>query len=155
MVDADHEPTLSVEELHTLLQQVQLPRAFSSWESGKAYAVGNKVIPSPRNGLVYQVSVAGTSGTVQPAFDNGSVDDNTVTWAVSTTDIDDAYNLNRAASQGWRIKAGRVANRYDIKDDTSATTRSQLFKHCMDMYKSYRVGQYASAHVTSESIRFQ
>ena len=153
MVDADHEPTLSTEELHTLLQLHQYETTLPSWEPSTAYSVGNQVVPSPRNGLVYEVSVAGTSGTVQPPFgDISLVDNSSVTWIVASSD--DAYNLNRAAAEGWRIKAGRVSNRYDIKDDVSGTSRSQQFKHCMEMYKSYRRGGYGSIPVTSESVRF-
>lgn len=154
MVDADHEPQLSNEELHTLLQQRQLEAQFSTWQSARAYAVGARVIPNPRNGLVYRCSVAGTSGTTQPAFaEDATLSDGTVTWVVAS-ETDTAYNLRSAAAAGWLIKAGRVANRYDLADDTSKTSRSQLHDHCMLMYKTYKT-KYSSIPVESESVRFQ
>lgn len=57
----------------------------SSWAPNTAYQVGETVTPqgAAGNGHVYRCTVAGTSGTTQPAFptgDGATVVDNTVTW---------------------------------------------------------------------------
>lgn len=47
------------------------------------------------------------------------------------------YNLNVAAAEGWRWKAGRVSSAIDFGADGAEFKRSQLFKHCNDMAAMY------------------
>ena len=53
------------------------------------------------------------------------------------------YDLNAAAAEGWRWKAGRVAGEYTIGQDGSSLNRSDMHKHCLAMaaYYDQRVGQ--------------
>jgi hypothetical protein len=149
MVAATIDPVLTNDEIDTLLAQHAYATAFATWKATTAYVVGDTVIPSPRNGHYYKVTVAGTSGASQPAFpttSGGTVTDGGVTWAeVATTP---AYNLNRAAADGWRWKAAKVANRYTMSDATQRLNRSDLTKHCLLMARQYSAKTLTSIPVT-------
>lgn len=149
MVAATVDPVLSNDEIDTLLAKFAYATTFATWAATTAYAVGDTVIPSPRNGHYYKVTVAGTSGAAQPTFPTthlGTVVDATVTWAEVTTTP--AYNLNRAAAEGWRWKAAKVANRYTMSDATQRLNRSDLIKHCLLMAKQYAAKSITSIPVT-------
>lgn len=47
------------------------------------------------------------------------------------------YDVDRAAAEGWRWKAGRVSDRTDIADEAAQIKRSQLYEHCMAMAASF------------------
>ena len=140
MTAAEQDPTLSENEIHMLLETNSIASAYSTWAPDTQYSVGSRVVPSPRTGLVYAATVAGTSGSILPAFSNelnDPITDGSVTWELSETEV--AFNLKKAAAEGWRLKAGKVANRFDMKTEVTQTMRSQMYKHCMDMYKSYKI----------------
>lgn len=46
-------------------------------------------------------------------------------------------DVNTAAAEGWRIKAGSVADWYDVSLDGSVLSRDQVWKHCMNMVSTY------------------
>lgn len=46
-------------------------------------------------------------------------------------------DVNSAAAEGWRIKAGSVADWYDVSLDGSVLSRDQVWKHCMNMVSTY------------------
>lgn len=47
------------------------------------------------------------------------------------------YNLNAAAAQLWREKAGNTAAFYSFQTDNQSFTRSDWHKHCLEMAKYY------------------
>jgi hypothetical protein len=49
-----------------------------------------------------------------------------------------SYDLERAAAAVWEQKAADVADRFDLQTDNHTLSRSQLYKHYMDMAKRYR-----------------
>lgn len=54
-----------------------------------AYGVGQQVVPNTLNGFIYEVTVAGTSGSSEPAYSttlNATFADGTVTWIVKKAD---------------------------------------------------------------------
>ena len=61
--------------------------AAPAWTASTAYAVGDRVEPSVANGLIYECTVAGTSGTAEPTWpttEGATVVDGTVTWTAHT-----------------------------------------------------------------------
>ena len=50
------------------------------------------------------------------------------------------YDLSYAATEGWRWKAGRVAERVGFNLDGGTVHRQHLFTHCMEMSKFYSRG---------------
>ncbi len=47
------------------------------------------------------------------------------------------WDLNAAAAEGWRWKAGKVAGAYTFGDSGSTFNRSDMVKACMAMAKTY------------------
>lgn len=47
-------------------------------------------------------------------------------------------DVNLAAARGWRIKAARVAEWYNVSLDGAELTRGQAFRHALDMAKAYQ-----------------
>jgi len=47
------------------------------------------------------------------------------------------YDLNRAASELWRERAGQVASYYNVNTDGHNLSRSQWYDHCMKMATDY------------------
>lgn len=41
----------------------------------------------------------------------------------------DTYDLHRAAAEGWRVKAGMIAEGYNIKVEGAAFNRSEAYDH--------------------------
>lgn len=144
MVASTLDPVLTETEITTLLYNYRLSTTFSEWVASTAYAVGDTVIPTVRNGLYFTVKTAGTSDATEPTWlASGDITDGTVTW--EATDVAPGYDLNRAAAQGWRLKAGKVANRYTMKDGVQTLNRSDFIKHCLMMAKEYSRKTVSSA----------
>ena len=57
--------------------------------------------------------------------------------APSEDDWIPTYALNAAIAQGWRIKASRLAGKYDMSEDGLKVNRSQMLEHCLKMAKEY------------------
>lgn len=60
------------------------------------------------------------------------------------------YDLDAAAAEGWRIKAGEVAGDYTFQSDDSKLDRSDVIKHCLAMEKTYllKASPYPSRYGT-------
>lgn len=56
----------------------------------------------------------------------------------------ETYDLNRAAAEGWRWKAAKLAAAYDFTADGATYNRSQAVEQCQKM-----VAQYAGRVVSS------
>jgi hypothetical protein len=65
------------------------------------------------------------------------LDDDELELALAGSSNGTAYNLYAAAAAAWRIKAGKVAHKYDYRDPSGEFTRDQLFKHCLAMAAQY------------------
>lgn len=46
--------------------------------------------------------------------------------------LSDASDVAGAAATGWRIKASRVAEWYNVSLDGSELSRGQVYRHCID-----------------------
>lgn len=57
--------------------------------------------------------------------------------APSDTGWTPTWDLNAAAAEGWRRKAGKVAGRFDVTVDGDALRRSQMFSACLVMADRY------------------
>ena len=63
------------------------------------------------------------------------------------TDWVPTYDLNRAACEGWRWKAGKLAGAYDFQADGASYNRSQMLAHCEKMAAQYARGVVGSVPV--------
>lgn len=50
---------------------------------------------------------------------------------------DPSWDLNAAAAEGWRRKAGQVAGRFNVSLDGESLSRAQAFAHCLQMAERY------------------
>lgn len=130
---------------------------YDVWAPSTAYAEGDMVVPRRRNGHVYIVDTAGTSGTDDPAFPtSGTVTDGTVTWSEVPYVMvwQPTYDLNAAAAEGWRWKAGKTADRITFSSQGDNYNADQLHKHCLDMAKYYE-GRSAPRTIRTPSARIK
>lgn len=143
-------PTLGPDEISALLLAGARANADGTlreaiadeWKPETAYALGDTVVPTSRNGIRYRVSVAGESGAAEPAAwpASGTVADGTVTWEIDTASPAawiPTFDLAAAASEGWRQKAGLVSDRFRFADDGDSYDRDQVFAHCVRMADLY------------------
>ena len=56
--------------------------------------------------------------------------DGTATWTAT-------WDLNAAAAEGWRRKAGKAATRYNFSEDGQSFTRAQIYAHCLSQAEHY------------------
>src|SRR5690606_16033406 len=85
---------------------------YNAWAANKAYAVGDLVVDSRLKGgssgaltrRVMQCTVAGTSGSTQPAWaDTGTFVDGTVTWTATSIDaVGNGIELRNCRAIRWR-----------------------------------------------------
>jgi hypothetical protein len=61
------------------------------------------------------------------------------------------WDLNAAAAEGWRRKAGKVAGSFSFSTDGQSFNRSDMVKACLDMARTYsnRVAGSIPLNVTS------
>ena len=62
-----------------------------------------------------------------------------------------SYDLDAAAVDIWRQKAGHAANMYDFSSDNHRFARSQFMKHCLEMSEYYSRQAGASTSVMTRS----
>lgn len=66
------------------------------------------------------------------------------------------WDLNAAAAEGWRRKAGKVAGEFTFNADGGSFNRAEQYRACLDMAKSYSRGvgsySYATAATAYEQI---
>jgi hypothetical protein len=58
-------------------------------------------------------------------------------YAPNDVDWIPTYDFNRAAAEGWRLKAGRVAADFNITIEGRQLSRSDLVKQFLQMAKEY------------------
>lgn len=157
-------PTLTDEQVDRLLRSSRrvdvdgvLPSDDTEWAAATDYVVDDLIVPTVRSGRAYKVTVAGTSGATEPTWP--TVHGDTVTLdGVTYEDVTDdhaiwsgPWDFNRAAAEGWRIKAANVSNRHDFGSNQGNYNPSQVFEHCVKMAEYYASRQIGTIDV--ESVR--
>jgi hypothetical protein len=57
----------------------------------------------------------------------------------------ETYDVNAAAAEGWRWKAGKVAGAFTFSTDGQSFQRAQIYAHCLkqaQLYATRNVGTY-------------
>lgn len=117
------------------------PTTYDEWTASTAYAVGDKVVPTVRNGHVYEVTVAGTSDSSEPTWPTaavGTVVDGATFAEAGSDPWTGTYDLNAAAAEGWRWKAAKVAGDFTFASDGQSFNRADMAKACQQMARTYR-----------------
>lgn len=133
-VQPDTQPALERAELEALVDRYQ--RA-SVWAAETDYNYGAKVMPVSRNGHVYVVVTAGTSGATEPTWtvgSNSTLTDSTITFREAGSDWENAYDVRAAIEAGWMQKAAKVSEIYA----EGGEQMQQVFDHCIKMAAQFR-----------------
>lgn len=143
----DTAPALSSVEVTRLVRRSRRADRFGiqldlhpEWAASTAYAVGDKVYPTVRNGHVYEVTVAGTSDTSEPTWplaDDATVVDGATFAEAGADPWLGTYDVNAAAAEGWRWKAAKVATSFTFSSDGQSFNRSDMVDACLAMAKTY------------------
>lgn len=152
LLAADDEPVLDDVELAQMLKFGERcdmagnsPLNLSSvlvYAIDEAYVVGDVVLDGD-TGRYWMALCSGTSTGVTFPDMAGSqvvshtVEDGAVLWCDNGTRWRPTYDLNSAASWGWRVKAGKVSSKYEFQADGQVYSRQQWFAHCMELSKSF------------------
>lgn len=139
---ADEEPALSNADLSALLDGAGLAAA---WAAETEYAVGARVVTTGRNGRLYRCIQSGTSDTTEPAWGPDTdcyrgqyvLESTGVIWQDEGMAPPDLWDLDAAASNGWRQKAGLAAHRTYFASNGQMFSRQQLIGHCQEMADRY------------------
>lgn len=155
MVRPDDDPTLTGGELADLLLEARRPDmsgnpadVYPSWASAGPLAVGDELVPTNRNGHFYRVTASdGAAGAVEPVWptDEGA---EVILDGVTYVEAGPApwlptFDLNAAAAEGWRTKAGKVAGEFSFGSDGQSFNTNEIFDMCTrqaDFYRKRIVG---------------
>jgi hypothetical protein len=157
LVDADADPSLTSSEVSAILDRARRPdRAgnpitnvaanVGAWEASTVYAVGDVVTPVDVNGRYWMCVTPGRTYPTEPTWSDTKrlapfsigVLDNEVRWTYAGTEWTPSWDINAAAAEGWRIKAGKVAGRYNFTTDGQQFARAQMIAHCRHMERMFR-----------------
>lgn len=156
MIDTSSDPAIADHELDEILDSARRVDAAGNpftnvdtaptWEPSTVYQYGAVVTADPAGGRWWLCTTPGTSGTTQPSWpDQGTqapflttVSEDGVVWTDAGTAWAPTWDLNAAAAEGWRIKAGRAAGRFNFTTDGQTFARSQVIAHCRAQERSYR-----------------
>lgn len=58
--------------------------------------------------------------------------------APSSDDWTETWDLDSAAAEGWRLKAGRAARLFNVAEDGQRFSASQIYAHCIQQERVYR-----------------
>lgn len=156
-------PKLEEETIDRLLREARRPdrngwlqHYDTEWQPNVVYAVDKVIVPRSRleylapytadyygQGRAYRVTVGGNSGAVEPVWPTNVGDEVTVN-GVTYRDISGlvsswapTHDLNKAAAEGWRIKAGLVSNRHSFGSNAGNYNPEQIHQHCLEMAALY------------------
>jgi hypothetical protein len=91
---------------------------------------------------IFEAQSTGTSGATEPdwpAVAELTVVDNEVTWVVSS-DITywvGTWHINKAAADGWLLKAGQLAGTYGLTIAGNQLQRNQAYDHALKQHQFY------------------
>lgn len=155
-VAADSDPVLTTEEFDELFAAARRADAAGNapsnvdsapvWQGSTVYAYGDVVTAAPAAGRWWICLTPGTSASTQPVWPDQAgrppgiveVADGTVVWLDAGTAWTPTWDLNTAAAEGWELKAGKAAARFDFGTDGQTFQRSQVIAHCHRMAATYR-----------------
>lgn len=140
LIQADDAPALTygdgstidtTRDLDAILENNKWARTYTN---ATLYRLGQKVLPSVRNGLVYQVVTPGTSGGAEPTWPlttegqvTSGVDSPLLTFQEAGAEPESVYNLRAAAYAALDLKCMKATNHNQYMSDGRATASSYLF----------------------------
>lgn len=174
LVAADQAPTLTIDEVDQLLDVARVPdlagNSPANTATTPAWTAGTEVLPGTirRGGTRYWRALnGGTTGSSEPgwpelgpattdpylpSFTPGqrsglTLLDGSIVWEEFGTTWAPTFDLNAAAAEGWRIKAGKAAGGFDFAEDGQSFSRSQIVAHCRAMADTFKTGTAGTLQV--------
>jgi hypothetical protein len=148
MVQAEAFPELDSNALGELIDE---HKRYSTWTASTQYYVGDQIVGLSPNGRVYQCTIAGTSGTVEPNFpqigyavgqnfNDGVVpaDEFPLTWRDSGFVQQEIYDVRASAREGWMRKASIAANLLNTDDGATKVDLNRLIENCHAQAAKFR-----------------
>lgn len=127
-VQASIDPVLTDAEIDAILTATA--GAGGVWVTGTAYTYGARVLPTVRNGHVYAVTTAGTSGATEPAWPTSArssvTDGTTLIWQEAGTDSAELYNLRAATFDAWTLKMAKAADYVNLSAGGQSLSLQQV-----------------------------
>lgn len=140
----DQVPQLTDEDIDELVELARTRdhRGYSAvegveeWESATHYDVGQMVVNA--RGETFSCVVDGVSGNTAPS--RTSLNDGTIEWVYQgQTNWTPTYDLNRAAYEGWSLKAAKAASMISYTSDGARYDRDQYIRNCEAMQRRYAI----------------
>jgi hypothetical protein len=165
LVDSDLEDLMRL--ARTTDRYGSAPDAYQVWKPNTTYATNDPIVPTSRGdvgpqswssylylpppipftaSIVWTAQDDGDSGANEPDWPKftdltelgGTIVDGGVTWkSTNITPWFGSWNLNHAAAEGWRRKAGKAASGYQFADMGKSLSRQQIFEQCLKMSSHY------------------
>lgn len=156
----DQVPQLSQDEIDDLVELARTTdasghtvEALSEWEANTHYNSGEMVVN--QEGETFFCVTDGVSSDLAPKFLRNKVGeyvDGTAHWVYrGRSSYKPTYNLNRAANEGWGIKAAKAVSMISFTSDGARFDRDQYIKNCEAMERKYAIT--SSARIGSRSGR--
>lgn len=133
-------PTLDSDEVESILDDA---KRVTVWTANTAYAYGDVILPTSRNGHSYRCIQAGTSEadsadepdwpTLQQDQITEGASDPLLRWQEDGPDFDNLYNVRAAIHAAWVMKAGKAAALYS----SGVGETQQVYDHCFKMAEAY------------------
>jgi hypothetical protein len=124
------EPVLDEFDLNTILDN---NKHGKMWAADTAFAYDDRVIPLTRNGHVYRVTEAGTTGATEPVWPTEYGDtliDGSVTFEEYAEHMGSIYDIRGAIHEAFLLKASKAT-------ETNSGDETALFKNAEEMARKY------------------
>lgn len=144
---------LTQAEAHPVIdQEEELPSILNKcvlatlWTTGTAYIVGDVVQANVPNGKRFVCVISGTSGTTEPTFStwrDSRTSDGSVTWQEAGDEYLNLWDMDRAASLGWELKAQKALKAVNTVRGQQSYDLSVIYDRCIEQanrYRTVRVG---------------
>ena len=133
LVQRDVEPTLTEGQLEEILDKFHA----RSWASGLAVGVGDKIVPTARNGRVYRVTRPGALGDTEPSSwptrARATVSSGSATLEEDGEFLGSIYDVRLAARECFRLKMAKASEYTSVGGDNEQS----IFKQCQTMAESF------------------
>lgn len=134
LVQPDAEPELDLADVEKVLDR---NLRVTTWSANKALKYGQLIFPATRNGHVYRVTIAGTTGTAEPTWplvDSNTVVNGGVTFEEYGAVPRNIYNVVEAAKQCWQMKMAKASEYFS---GGRRGNENQIYDHCKNMRDSF------------------
>lgn len=137
-VAPEEEPALTDEQLCRLLDRA---RVATVWTATTAYAYGDVVLPTTRNGHRYRCVEPGTSQATEPDWSTRTgayqTDGDDLVWQEDGRQYEDLWDIDRAAHAAWLLKASMASGWYEFTDSGLNLKRQQVAAACRTQAKAF------------------